>query len=156
MGVRDLLRPDEIIQESPIRMSIFQKQLDSYETKGERPIAWARFVDRMVKHGIIAGVLILMSLAMGMVGYRGFEGLGWLDAFLNASMILGGMGPVDTVKSSGGKLFAGMYALYSGLVFLVVAGLLLTPVVHRVLHRFHAEIADSETGESPGKRKKSK
>ncbi len=87
-----------------------------------------------------------MSLGIGMVGYRGFEGLGWLDAFLNASMILGGMGPVDTVKSNGGKFFAGMYALYSGLVFLVVAGLLLAPVVHRILHRFHAEAAESEAG----------
>lgn len=137
-------------------MSIFQKHLDGYETKGERPLAWARFIDRMVKHGSIAVALILLSLGIGMVGYRGFEGLGWLDAFLNASMILGGMGPVDTVKSNGGKIFAGMYALYSGLVFLVVAGLLLAPVVHRILHRFHAEVAEAEAGESPGKRKKSK
>lgn len=137
-------------------MSIFQKHLDSYETSGQRPLPWAHFIDRMVRHGSIAGLLILASLGIGMVGYKGFEGLSWLDAFLNASMILGGMGPVDTVKTSGGKFFAGMYALYSGLVFLVVAGLLLAPVVHRVLHRFHAEISDAEAEDAGRKSRKPK
>ncbi len=72
-----------------------------------------------------------------MVGYRFFEGLSWTDSFLNASMILGGMGPVDYMKNDGGKIFAGVYALYSGLAFLVVAGLLFGPVAHRILHSFH-------------------
>lgn len=83
-----------------------------------------------------------------MLGYMGFEHLGIVDAFLNASMILGGMGPVAEVKSTGGKVFAGMYALYSGLVFLVVGGLLLAPVVHRILHKFHWEISDDNEEKS--------
>jgi hypothetical protein len=70
---------------------------------------------------------------------RILEGLSWLDAFLNAAMILGGMGPVDPVRTSAGKLFAGCYALYSGLVVLVTAGLILAPIAHRILHRFHVE-----------------
>jgi hypothetical protein len=129
-------------------MSLFRNQLDSYETKGDRPIAWAHFVERMIKHGTIAGLLILASLAIGMGGYMFFEHLGFVDAYLNATMILGGMGPVEQIQSTGGKLFAGTYALYSGLVFLVVAGLLLAPVVHRVLHRFHWEISEGNDNKS--------
>ncbi len=80
-----------------------------------------------------------------MLGYHGFEGMPWLDAFLNASMILGGMGPVDVLKTEGGKLFAGFYALFSGIVVLAVAGILFSPIVHRILHKFHFE--DSEATE---------
>ena len=72
-----------------------------------------------------------------MAGYEYFEGLAWRDAFLNAAMLLGGMGPVETPQTPGGKLFAGLYALYAGLVFLIVAGILFAPGVHRLLHRFH-------------------
>jgi len=129
-------------------MGFFHRQLANYEVKGSKPIPWAHFVDRLLKHGAVAGMLILFSLGLGMGGYMLFEHLTVVDAFLNASMILGGMGPVATIASTGGKLFAGFYALYSGLVFLVVAGLLLAPVVHRVLHRFHWEI--SEGKDSPG------
>jgi hypothetical protein len=74
-----------------------------------------------------------------MSGYMYFERLGWLDAFLNAAMLLGGMGPVNSLRTAGGKLFAGLYALYAGLVFLVVAGILFAPLVHRLFHRFHWE-----------------
>jgi hypothetical protein len=88
-------------------------------------------------HFSVALLVIAGSLAMGMIGYGYFEGLGWLDAFLNAAMLLGGMGPVETPATPGGKLFAGFYALYSGLVFLVAAGITLAPVLHRVMHRFH-------------------
>lgn len=129
-------------------MSIFRKQLDGYETKREKPIAWAHFVDRMVRHGLIAGLLIVVSLGIGIAGYMGLDHLKLVDAFLNASMILGGMGPVAPTESNAAKIFAGFYALYSGLVFLVVAGLLLAPVVHRVLHRFHAEISDKPGNKS--------
>ena len=80
-----------------------------------------------------------VSLALGMMGYEHFENLPWRDAFLNAAMLLGGMGPVDPPKTDGGKVFAGLYALYAGLVFLVTAGLVFAPVLHRVLHRFHWE-----------------
>jgi hypothetical protein len=85
--------------------------------------------------------LIVVSLAAGMIGYHVCEGISWLDAFLNASMILAGMGPVLELKTSGGKLFAGLYALYSGLMVLIIAGVMFAPVVHRFLHRFHLEAA---------------
>ncbi len=89
-------------------------------------------------HACVALVLIAISLFIGMIGYRHYEQMSWLDAFLNSAMLLGGMGPVKTEGlSDGGKLFAGIYALYAGLAFIAVMGILLAPVVHRVLHRFH-------------------
>ena len=91
----------------------------------------------MVAHAGVAVSVVAGSLLLGMSGYVWFERLSWLDAFLNAAMLLGGMGPVTMPVTRGGKLFAGVYALYAGLVFLAVAGLLLTPVAHRMLHRFH-------------------
>jgi hypothetical protein len=90
-------------------------------------------------HVAAALALLLVSLTLGMVGYEYFEQLPWRDAFLNAAMLLGGMGPVEAPRTDGGKLFAGLYALYAGLVFLVAAGIVLTPVVHRVIHKFHWE-----------------
>ena len=108
-----------------------------YETKKQRPIARARFVRRLLMHLLAAFILLLVSLAIGMMGYSYFEHLPWRNAFLNSAMLLGGMGPVDPIQTNGGKLFAGMYALYSGLVFIVTAALVFTPILHRVLHRFH-------------------
>jgi hypothetical protein len=129
-------------------MSLFQKHFDGMEGKTEPPIAWAHFVDRMIRFGTTALLLILVSLVVGIVGYMTLDHLNFIDAFLNASMILGGMGPVAPIDSEGGKIFAGFYALYSGLVFLVVAGLLMAPVVHRVLHRFHWEMSEGSDNES--------
>ena len=86
--------------------------------------------------------LVIVSLVVGMAGYHGYEGISWLDAFLNASMILSGMGPLLQPATTGGKLFAGFYALYSGLAVLVIAGVIFGPVVHRFLHRFHLEAKD--------------
>jgi len=74
-----------------------------------------------------------------MAGYSYFEDMPWRDAFVNSAMLLGGMGPVDPPNTDGGKVFAGLYALYAGLIFLIVAGVLLAPVVHRLMHRFHWE-----------------
>lgn len=108
-----------------------------YEPRSQKPISRASFLQRMGTQMLWAALLLVASLAVGMAGYRAFEGLSWIDAFLNAAMLLGGMGPVDAPKSFGGKLFAGLYALYAGLVFLVTAALLFTPVLHRLLHRFH-------------------
>jgi len=108
-----------------------------------RPLPRRLFVLRMAVHFAVAAFLVALSLFAGMWGYEHYEHLPWRDAFLNAAMLLGGMGPVDDPKTDPGKLFAGCYALYAGLVFLVVAGLLLAPVVHRVLHRLHWE-ADNE------------
>ena len=84
------------------------------------------------------------SLGLGMAGYRYFEQLSPIDGFLNSAMLLGGMGPVDPPKTPGGKLFAGFYALYAGLVFLLAAGVIAAPVVHRALHRFHLEDRSAE------------
>lgn len=94
---------------------------------------------RLLRSGVVALALVAVSLGIGMFGYHAFEGLNWLDAFLNASMLLGGMGPVNTPVTFGGKLFAGLYALYCGLVVVLVAGIILAPVAHRILHRFHME-----------------
>lgn len=92
---------------------------------------------RMGGHVLVVLGLLVLSLGAGMLGYMHFEHLAWRDAFLNAAMLLGGMGPVDPPKTDGGKLFAGLYALYAGLLFIVTAALLFTPIVHRLLHRFH-------------------
>ena len=88
--------------------------------------------------GLALGMLGL-SLGIGMVGYRGFEGLSWLDSFLNASMILAGMGPANELHTSGGKVFAGCYAIFSGVVFLSAMGVVIAPVFHRFLHKFHLD-----------------
>jgi hypothetical protein len=106
------------------------------------------FARRLARNILIAAGLIASSLALGMCGYHGFEGLSWLDSFLNASMILAGMGPVGDLHTSGGKLFAGCYALFSGVAFLTTAAVLLAPVVHRFLHRLHLDI-ESEAGTEP-------
>jgi hypothetical protein len=108
-----------------------------YERKHQPPVSRAHFARRMAWHGGGALALLLVSLGGGMAGYMAFEHLSPLDAFLNAAMLLGGMGPVDAPKTAGGKFFAGCYALYAGLVFIVSAALIFTPLLHRVLHRFH-------------------
>jgi len=108
-----------------------------YETRAEPLLPGARFNGRLARHAAAAAALVAASLGMGMSGYVYFEHLSWLDAFVDASMLLGGMGPVHTPETTGGKLFAGFYALYCGLVFLVTVGVVLAPVLHRALHRFH-------------------
>ena len=95
------------------------------------------FLWRLAGHTGVAVGVGAVSLGIGMAGYSYFEKLGWRDAFLNAAMLLGGMGPVESPASRGGKIFAGVYALYAGTVFLVAAGIVLAPVFHRFLHRFH-------------------
>lgn len=118
-----------------------------YENRDEKLISRSAFLRRLGHSFMVVAVLIGISLGAGMAGYRYFESLSWTDSFLNASMLLGGMGPVDPMKTEAGKIFAGTYALYSGLVFLVLAGLLFGPVAHRVLHSFHYE-ADQEEDKS--------
>lgn len=108
-----------------------------YESKHQPLLARASFAQRLIGHLLVALGLVVGSLAIGMVGYKTFEKLPWIDAFLNASMLLSGMGPVNDPQTFEGKLFAGLYALYAGLVFLITAALVFTPIVHRLLHRFH-------------------
>src|SRR3954452_15533053 len=108
-----------------------------YERRIEPVASRRQFSARMGRHLAAAVAFVAVSLFIGMAGYVYFEGLSCLDAFVDASMLLGGMGPVHTPDSVGGKLFAGLYALYSGLVFLVTAGVVLAPVLHRALHKFH-------------------
>jgi hypothetical protein len=108
-----------------------------YESKTQAPLPREHFVRRLLLHAALALALLALSLGAGMLGYAVYEQLPWVDAFLNSAMLLGGMGPVDPPLTTGGKLFAGLYALYAGLVFLVAAALVIAPVVHRVLHKFH-------------------
>ncbi|HTU67714.1 MAG TPA: hypothetical protein VMF52_17320 [Steroidobacteraceae bacterium] len=108
-----------------------------YEKKTEPPLSRPRFARRLLLHFGIAAAIILVSLGVGIVGYCHFEHLDVLDGFLNSAMLLGGMGPVSVPVTAGGKLFAGLFALYAGLVFIVTAGLLFTPLLHRLMHRFH-------------------
>jgi hypothetical protein len=113
-----------------------------YEHRSRPPLTRAAFVRRMLRHFVVAIAFVGISVGAGMVGFLYFEHdhvHSWRDAFLNAAMLLGGMGPVHNPVTDGGKVFAALYALYAGLVFLVAAGLLLTPVFHRLLHRFHWE-----------------
>lgn len=116
-----------------------KKLLPEFEHRAQPVIPPQQFIVRLAYSGIVALALIAISLLVGMIGYRTFEGLSWIDAFLNAAMLLGGMGPVNYPVTDGGKLFAGLYALYCGLAVIFVAGVILAPIAHRILHRFHME-----------------
>ena len=111
-----------------------------YEARHTPLASRGRFVRRLVNHFGFVMAVIAASLGVGLVGYRYFEGMKWIDAYLNAAMLLGGMGPVGPdLQTVAGKLFAGAYALYAGMIVLVAAGILMAPVFHRFLHRFHLE-----------------
>ncbi len=101
------------------------------------------FARRMVRFGLVTAGIIFFSLAIGMIGYHYLESLSWIDALLNASMILGGMGPVNPLQTNAGKVFASFYALYSGIVLLASVGVLIAPIFHRFMHRFHLELEDN-------------
>jgi hypothetical protein len=116
-----------------------KKLLPEFERRHQPVIPPEQFIVRLLHSGIVALALIAVSLLVGMIGYRSFEGLPWIDAFLNAAMLLGGMGPVNTPVTDAGKLFAGFYALYCGLAVIFAAGVILAPIAHRILHRFHME-----------------
>jgi hypothetical protein len=113
----------------------------------QQPLASRRkFISRLLRSLAAAGCIILPSLGLGVLGYHFFAGLAWIDALLNAAMILTGMGPVDPLHTNGAKLFASSYALFSGIVFITTAGVILGPVVHRCLHKFHLEIDSEQAG----------
>lgn len=111
-----------------------------YEHRTEPPLGHEHFMRRLRLHIGYGGMVVAASLLVGTLGFVTLSHETVVDAFLNSSMLLGGMGPVGDLGGTLGKLFASFYALYSGLVFLILAGLLLAPVFHRVLHRFHWEI----------------
>ena len=108
-----------------------------YEHRRQRPIPLPHFLLRLLKSVGLSAGLIGVALFAGVYGYHTLEGLSWTDAFLNASMILGGMGPVGELHSDAAKVFASIYALFSGVVFIGLAGVLLAPLMHRLMHRFH-------------------
>jgi hypothetical protein len=113
-----------------------------YEHRTQPLLPRHLFLLRMLRHGLLALCLVFASLGIGVVGYHVTEGLSWLDALLNASMILGGMGPVSELHSVVGKLFASAYALFSGVAFLATVGILVAPLVHRLIHHLHLEESD--------------
>jgi hypothetical protein len=110
-----------------------------FEAKHQPLLSRRAFAKRVARNVAVAALLIGLSLMGGMAGYRYFEGMAWIDAFVNAAMILSGMGPVGQLETWGGKLFAGLYAIYSGLALILATGVIVAPVVHRLLHRFHLE-----------------
>lgn len=119
-----------------------------FENKSERLISRKVFYKRLALSFGFSCLVIFGTLGMGVCGYHYLEGLAWIDALVNASMLLGGMGPVDPVRSTGGKLFASFYALFCGLVLIAAVGILLAPIAHRFLHKFHLEMEDED---DPGK-----
>jgi hypothetical protein len=110
-----------------------------YEHKTEPLLPFRLFARRLLVHASAGLLVIAASLGLGVLGYHHFEHFSWLDSLLNASMILGGMGTVNPILTAGGKVFASCYALFSGVIFLVVVGVMIAPVAHRMLHRLHLE-----------------
>ncbi len=110
-----------------------------YEHKSEPLLPFRKFLRRLLRHVSVGILVIFGSLWIGVLGYHGIAGFSWIESLLNASMILGGMGPVDPLRTSGAKIFASCYALFSGVIFLVVVGIMVAPVAHRVMHRLHLE-----------------
>jgi len=115
-----------------------------YEHRHDKLAPVSVYVQRLIASGAIALVLIGIVLLIGVVGYHRLARLDWVDSLLEASMILGGMGPVNSLPNDSAKIFASIYALFSGLVFIAVMGIVLAPVVHRVMHKFHVDEKDVE------------
>lgn len=110
-----------------------------YENRKEQLLTTAQFVRRVFQHFGYATASAVIALLAGVAGYHYLADLNWVDSLLNASMILGGMGPVDALKTDGAKIFASLYALFSGLLFIGILGLLLAPFIHRVMHKLHMD-----------------
>lgn len=115
-----------------------------YENRHRPLLPLSKFILRLLNHIWLAFGMVAAALFIGILGYRFLEGLSWIDALLNSSMILGGMGPVNPIRTTAGKIFASAYALFSGIVFLVIIGVLFAPVFHRFLHKFHLEFEEEK------------
>ena len=120
-----------------------------FERRSDPLLPRRAFWGRLATSAAIGLAIVAVSLLIGMAGYHFIVKLGWMDAFLNASMLLGGMGPIDPPRTAAGKLFSGLYALYCGFAVLGVAGVIFAPVFHRFLHRFHLEEGDSRRPKKP-------
>ena len=110
-----------------------------FEHHHEKLLPRRAFLKRLAKYALISAGLVFASLLIGMAGYMTFEGYSWVDSFLNAAMLMGGMGPIGVLHTDTGKIFAGIYALYCGLIELVAIGIFAAPILHRFLHHFHLE-----------------
>jgi hypothetical protein len=110
-----------------------------YEKRRQPLASRAHFTRRVIRHWTLAFLVVAAALLIGILGYHILGKLGWLDSYLNAAMILGGMGPVDPLKTPGAKFFAGTYALFAGLVFITISGIILAPFLHRLMHLFHLD-----------------
>jgi hypothetical protein len=130
------------------RHSLLRGLTMRYENKSMPLLHWPLFLRRLAGSALVGLCLIAVSLAFGMWGYHSLEQLGWIDAYENAAMILSGMGPLHTPQTVAGKIFAGSYALYSGIAVLAFAGIIFAPIVHRFLHAMHLEGAEPDDRES--------
>ena len=110
-----------------------------FEKIHESVVPKHKFYLRVLKATVIGAMMIVVALLIGMCGYHYYENLPWVDAFANAAMILSGMGQLAQLQTTGGKIFAGLYALFSGLVFIVVIGIIFAPTVHRFFHKMHVD-----------------
>ena len=110
-----------------------------YERRKQPLLSRAEFSKRVGRHGLVALGVLVAGLGIGILGYHFIAHLSWIDSLLNASMILGGMGPVNQLSNPGAKVFASAYALFSGLMFIGIIGVALSPIVHRMLHKFHLD-----------------
>ena len=135
MGVYSFWRSDDCVDYHFDFVAV-RRYLNMYERRHCPVAPWKVFIRRIVCNLLIGFALIALSLGLGMIGYGHFEKMGLVDAFENAAMILSGMGPVDTMETTGGKIFAGSYALFSGIIFLVVITIIIAPIFHRFFHQF--------------------
>jgi len=122
-----------------IKLKLNNGLIGMFEHHHETLLPKRTFLRRLAKYALISLCLVIGSLVIGIIGYRIFAGFSWVDSFLNAAMLMGGMGPVGTLTSDAGKVFAGIYALYCGLIELVAVAIFAAPVFHRFLHHFHLE-----------------
>ena len=116
-----------------------------YERKHQRLLTRAEFAKRVIGHFLVAAGALSVALGTGIAGYHFIAGLGWIDSLLNASMILGGMGPLTPLTSDTAKIFASVYALFAGLFFVAMAGVLLGPFLHRLMHHFHVDASEDRS-----------
>jgi len=122
-----------------------------FEHRSKPLLPRREFIKRMIFFALLSTGFVILSLLLGMIGYRIFEDFSWIDAFVNAAMLMGGMGPMNELKTDAGKIFAGFYSMYCGLVFIITVGFLIAPVYHRFLHKFHIDLVEKDNKTSKQK-----